>query len=120
MTIPIKAEGQWEKAEKALLQAARNVSLPHIDKAGKIMKVQAIHQNLEELSIEPRVRYRLPGLKNIIWYCISRCRRANGRAWSRILPGAICISWKEKRVVVVNERRVVMRLLPARHPSGGE
>jgi hypothetical protein len=28
MTIPIKAEGQWEKAEKALLQAARNVSLP--------------------------------------------------------------------------------------------
>jgi len=59
MTIPIKAEGQWEKAEKALLQAARNVSLPYIDKAGKIMKAQAIHQNLEELSIEPRVQIQI-------------------------------------------------------------
>jgi hypothetical protein len=28
----------WEKAEKALLQAARDVSLPCIDKAGRVMK----------------------------------------------------------------------------------
>jgi hypothetical protein len=38
MTIPIKAEGRWEEAEKALLQAARDVSIPYIDKAGKVMK----------------------------------------------------------------------------------
>jgi hypothetical protein len=59
MTIPIKAEGQWEKAEKALLQAARDVSIPYIDKAGKVMKAQALHQNLEEPSIEPRVQIQI-------------------------------------------------------------
>ncbi len=59
MTIPIKAEGPWEKAEKALLQAARDVSRPYIDKAGKVMKAQALHQNLEEPSIEPRVQIQI-------------------------------------------------------------
>lgn len=59
MTIPIKAVSQWEKAENALLQAARDVNLPCIDKAGKIMKAQALHQNLEEPSIEPRVQIQI-------------------------------------------------------------
>jgi hypothetical protein len=59
MTIPIKAEGRWEEAEKALLQAARDVSIPYIDKAGKVMKAQALHQNLEEPSIEPRVQIQI-------------------------------------------------------------
>jgi hypothetical protein len=56
---PHQAEGRWEEAEKALLQAARDVSIPYIDKAGKVMKAQALHQNLEEPSIEPRVQIQI-------------------------------------------------------------
>ena len=59
MTIPIKADAQWQKAEDALLQAARDVSAPYLEKARKIMQTQALQQNLEQPSIEPRVQIQI-------------------------------------------------------------
>ncbi len=59
MTISIKADEQWSKAEDAFLQAARDVSAPYLDKARQVMKTQALQQNLEEPSVEPRVQIQI-------------------------------------------------------------
>ena len=59
MTIPIKAQADWQKAENALLHAAGTVSAPYLDQARQVMKTQALQQNLEEPSIEPRVQIQI-------------------------------------------------------------
>lgn len=59
ITLPIKADTPWQKAEKALMQAARDVSATYLDQARKIMKTQALQQNLEEPNIEPRVQIQI-------------------------------------------------------------
>ena len=59
MTVPIKADLQWEEAEKALLQAANDVSKPYIEKADEVMKAQALQQNLDVPNIEPRVQVQI-------------------------------------------------------------
>ena len=68
MTIPIKGDTQWQKAENALLQAARDVSAPYLDKARQTMKTQALQQNLEQPSIEPRVQIQItdPEIYNLV------------------------------------------------------
>lgn len=59
MTIPIKSEAQWQKAEKMLLKAAQDICAPYMEEAHKIMKTQALQQNLEEPKIEPRVQIQI-------------------------------------------------------------
>lgn len=59
MTVPIKAASDWQKAEQALLQAAHDASAAYIDNARKVMKTQALQQNLEEPNIDPRVQLQI-------------------------------------------------------------
>jgi small-conductance mechanosensitive channel len=59
MTIPVKAETQWKKAEMALLQSARDVSAPYLNKAREVMTTEALQQSLEEPNIEPRVQIQI-------------------------------------------------------------
>ena len=59
MTIPIKSGSDWKKAERALTQAAADVSRPYIENARDVMKAQALQQNLEEPHVEPRVQIQV-------------------------------------------------------------
>lgn len=59
MTIPVKAETNWQKAEKTLLQAAIDISAPYIDKARSTMTTRALQESLEEPNIEPRVQIQI-------------------------------------------------------------
>jgi small-conductance mechanosensitive channel len=59
MTIPIKSDSDWKIAEKALMQAAADVSRPYIENARDVMKAQALQQNLEEPHVEPRVQIQV-------------------------------------------------------------
>jgi small-conductance mechanosensitive channel len=59
ITVPIKADDQWEAAEKALLQAAEEVCAPYLPKARQTMASQAVQQSLETPTIEPRVQIQL-------------------------------------------------------------
>ena len=59
VTVPIQADGDWEVAERSLLQAADEVCAPYLSKAREAMSTQAMKQSLEEPSIEPRVQIQI-------------------------------------------------------------
>ena len=59
MTIPIKSASDWHRAEKALMQAAIDVSKPYIEKARNVMRSQALQQNLEEPNADPRIQIQI-------------------------------------------------------------
>lgn len=59
MTIPIKSDSDWHRAEKALMQAAIDVSKPYIEKARNVMRSQALQQNLEEPNADPRIQIQI-------------------------------------------------------------
>jgi len=60
ITVPIKADADWQKAEEALLKAANEVCAPYLEKARSYMKGLERQYSLDAPGVEPRVQIQLP------------------------------------------------------------
>ena len=60
LTVPIKSEDDWQRAERALLEAARQECAPFMDEAVRQMKLLEQANLLEAPSPEPRITIQLP------------------------------------------------------------
>jgi small-conductance mechanosensitive channel len=60
LTIPMKADDDWEGAEKALLQAAREICDPYVEKARAHLKEMSVRHSLDAPGVEPKVHVLLP------------------------------------------------------------
>jgi small-conductance mechanosensitive channel len=65
LTIPMKAEEDWDSAEKALLRAAREICDPYVEKARSHLKKMSERHSLDVPSVEPKVHILLPEPGNI-------------------------------------------------------
>ena len=60
LTVPIKSEEDWQRAERALLEAAKHECAPFMDEAVRQMKLLEQANLLEAPSPEPRITIQLP------------------------------------------------------------
>ena len=60
LTVPIKSEEDWQRAERALLGAAKHECAPFMDEAVRQMKLLEQANLLEAPSPEPRITIQLP------------------------------------------------------------
>lgn len=60
LTVPIKSEEDWQRAERALLKAAKHECAPFMDEAVRQMKLLEQANLLEAPSPEPRITIQLP------------------------------------------------------------
>jgi small-conductance mechanosensitive channel len=59
ITIPLKIQANWEMAEKALLEAARESCDPYIGEAKTNMEELARRHSLDTPAVEPRVHFQI-------------------------------------------------------------
>lgn len=60
VTVPLRSEDDWQRAERALLEAARHECAPFMDEAVRQMKLLEQANLLEAPSPEPRITIQLP------------------------------------------------------------
>jgi len=60
VTVPLKSEDDWQRAERALLEAARHECAPFMNEAVRQMKLLEQANLLEAPSPEPRITIQLP------------------------------------------------------------
>lgn len=60
IVVPLKFEDDWQKAERALLDAAQDACTDYLDDARKYMDEVTRARDLHPLSVEPRVTLRIP------------------------------------------------------------
>jgi small-conductance mechanosensitive channel len=60
LTVPIKSDEDWQRAERALLEAAKHECTPFMDEAVRQMKLLEQANLLEAPSPEPRITIQLP------------------------------------------------------------
>jgi len=60
LVVPIAADGTWQKAEQALLEAAKKECAPFMEEAARHMKLLEQTNLLEAPSPEPRITIQLP------------------------------------------------------------
>lgn len=60
LTVPIKSDGDWQRAEQTLLEAAKHECAPFMDEAVRQMKLLEQTNLLEAPSPEPRITIQLP------------------------------------------------------------
>jgi small-conductance mechanosensitive channel len=60
VTVPIKSEEDWQRAERALLEAAKHECAPFMEEAVRQMKLLEQANLLEAPSPEPRITIQLP------------------------------------------------------------
>ncbi|MDY6863741.1 MAG: mechanosensitive ion channel family protein, partial [Thermodesulfobacteriota bacterium] len=60
ITIPLKGGSDWQKAEKALLNASMAVCDPYMEKARKHMKNLESKHSLDAPGVDPRVHIQIP------------------------------------------------------------
>lgn len=60
LVVPLRAEGEWQRAERALLAAAKTECGPFMDEAARQMKLLEQTNLLEAPSPEPRITIQLP------------------------------------------------------------
>ncbi len=60
LAVPLKSEDDWQRAERALLEAARHECAPFMDEAVRQMKLLEQANLLEAPSPEPRITIQLP------------------------------------------------------------
>ena len=60
LVVPLKSEGEWQRAEKALLTAAKAECGPFMEEAARHMKLLEQTNLLEAPSPEPRITVQLP------------------------------------------------------------
>jgi hypothetical protein len=86
VSIPLKAEDDWEAAEKALLTAAREICAPFLEKARTHFRDISERHSLDSPAVEPKVHIILPepGKLNLILRAPIRARR-KGRTEQAII-----------------------------------
>ncbi|MBX3331681.1 MAG: mechanosensitive ion channel family protein [Nitrospira sp.] len=60
LIVPVKNDEEWQKAERALLEAAKAECAPYMDEAARQMKLLEQTNLLEAPSPEPRITIQLP------------------------------------------------------------
>ncbi len=60
LTVPVKSDEDWQRAERALLEAAKHECAPFMDEAVRQMKLLEQANLLEAPSPEPRITIQLP------------------------------------------------------------
>ena len=60
ITIPLKAEDDWQRAEQILLNAAKTVCAPYLQEAREHMTELASKHSLDTPTAEPRVHIYMP------------------------------------------------------------
>ncbi len=68
LTVPLKSDDDWQRAEKQLLEAARGECAPFMEEAGRQMKLLEQTNLLEAPSPEPRITIQLfePGKMHLV------------------------------------------------------
>ncbi len=90
IVVPLKFEDDWQKAERALLQAATDACEEYLGEARKYMDEVTRARDLHPLSVEPRVTLRIPepGRMDLLVRMPAPARR-RGRIEQKVLRSAL-------------------------------
>jgi small-conductance mechanosensitive channel len=65
ITVPLKAGGDWQRAEEQLLAAANEICAPYLDEVRRYIKGIEAKQAVDTPTVEPRVNVTLPDAEKI-------------------------------------------------------
>lgn len=116
ITIPMKGSSDWEAAEIALLQAARDVCAPYLEKVRDRMEELTTKNSIDTPATAPRVQVHIPEPDRVnLSLRVPIVARRKGRVEQRILRRYLELM-QEQRVALAEEQVVaeqeLMTLIP--------